>query len=251
MEIYPIKTPTLKGGDDLGKILQECGTISDGDIVVISSKAVATIEGAAIPLNDITVTNEAKELAEKTGTQKSLEHVQAILNETARMNGRVVITINGIMLTELKPDGFGEGRILVTNAGLDLSNVVDGYAIGWPIDPVASALRLREQLGNVGIIISDSGLCPRRKGVMAFALTVSGIDPIISKVGDPDIFGRNLEVTEEAVADQLATAGNFLMGNAGQSTPAATIRNHNLEMSTFNGWVSGIDPELDIFHGLI
>ena len=251
MQLLPIKTPTLKAGDDLGLILKKSGKIHDGDIVVVSSKAVATAEGAAINLSAVDVTDEARALAKQTGTQKTVEHVQAILNETKRMNGRIVVTSHGIMLTELQPDGFTEGRILVTNAGLDLSNVETGYAIGWPMDPVSSAKKLRETLGNVGIIISDSGLCPRRKGVMAFALAVAGLDPIVSQVGTPDIFGRELTVTEEAIADQLATAGNFLMGNAGQSVPATVITDHNITLSECNGWVTGIEPEMDIFHGLI
>lgn len=251
MEILPVITPLLQDSDNLASILSERGKISEGDIIVISSKAIATVEGAAISLNKLTVSQEAEELGKKY--DKPGNYYQAVIDETTRMNGSIIQSANGIVLTELKPDGMKEGSILVPNAGLDRSNVADGFVIGWPIDPVASIANLYKDLDipRIGIIMTDSGLCPRRTGVMAFALTVYGIHPLNSMVGTPDLFGQSLHVTEEAVADQLATAANFLMGNSDQSTPAAIIRDHNIEFTDFSGWVSGIEREKDIYHGVI
>lgn len=251
MEILPIHTPLLQRGDALADILAERGKIAEGDIVVVSSKAIATTEGAAMNLDDISVTEEAEALAKQYG--KPGNYYQAVLNETARMNGTIIQAVNGVVLTELKPNGMSEGSILVPNAGLDQSNVQAGHVIGWPTDPVKSAQQLHKAFDTkrTAVIVTDSGLCPRRTGVMAFALTVSGIDPLHSMIGKPDLFGQDLHVTEEAIADQLATAANFLMGNSDQSTPAAIIRGHNLSFTDFAGWVPGIEREQDIYHGVI
>jgi coenzyme F420-0:L-glutamate ligase/coenzyme F420-1:gamma-L-glutamate ligase len=251
MEILPIITPLLQEGDRLADILRERGGIAEGDIVVISSKAIATIEGSAIKLSSLVTGKEAMNLHKKY--DKTEEYYQAVINETKRMNGAFIQTVDGIVLTELRPDGMTHGSILVPNAGLDRSNIDDGYVIGWPKDCVASVKELYKDfdIPRMAVIITDSGLCPRRRGVMAFALTVCGIDPLQSMVGTPDLFGQELGVTEEAVADQLATAANFLMGNGDQSTPAAIIRGHNLAFTDFSGWVPGIEREKDIYHGVI
>lgn len=251
MEILPIRTPLLQEGDNLADILMTIGNISEGDIVVVSSKAFATVEGAAFALDTLTPSAKATELA-KTHT-KSAVHYQAVINETKRMNGVIIQTNNGVVLTELKPNGIGEGSILVPNAGLDRSNISDGYIVGWPLDPVASVRKFYDALDikRCAVIMTDSGLCPRRIGVMAFALTVCGIDPLLDLVGKPDLFGQDMKMTEEAIADQLATAANFIMGNADQATPAAIIRGHDVPFTDFCGWVPGIEREKDIYHGVI
>lgn len=250
MELIPIQTPILKEGDDLASVLSESGLIQDGDILVISSKAVATAEGAAIEMETMEVTEQAKDLAE--GTKKSDAYYQVVLNETARMNGSIIQSVNGVVLTELKPDGMEEGSILVPNAGLDRSNIKEGYVIGWPEDPVASLRELNKNFDqNIALVLTDSGLSPRRRGITAFALAAKGIDPVVSMRGTPDLFGTALRITEEAVADQLATAANFLMGNSDQSIPAVTVRDHGIAFSDFAGWVPGIVREEDIYHGVI
>ena len=171
-----------------------------------------------------------------------------------------------------------QGTIITANAGLDESNTEKGTAVGWPEDPVSSARRLRQQLEehmrdkgkgirteeshrpfslspyplstHLAVIITDSCVRPRRWGVTAFALAVAGIDPLRDEVGREDLFGRKLRITKEAVADQLATAANMLMGNADQSIPAVIIRDHGLTLSEYEGWVPGIEPEEDLFRGI-
>jgi len=251
MEILPIRTPLLQEGDNLAEILQTIGHISEGDIVVVSSKAFATVEGAAFALDTLKPSAKAKELAKHH--TKSAVHYQAVINETERMNGSIIQTNNGVVLTELKPDGIGEGSVLVPNAGLDRSNIADGYIVGWPLDPVSSVRKLYDELDTkrCAIIMTDSGLCPRRRGVMAFALAVCGMDPLLDLVGKPDLFGQDMRMTEEAIADQLATAANFIMGNADQAIPAAIIRGHDVPFTDFCGWVPGIEREKDIYHGVI
>jgi F420-0:gamma-glutamyl ligase len=84
-------------------------------------------------------------------------------------------------------------------------------------------------------------------GVTAIALAVSGIDPITDLRGTFDLDGKKLEITNEALADQLATAANMLMGNAAESIPAVIVRDHLISFSEFEGWVPGIDPHEDLF----
>ncbi len=251
MEILPIHTPTLKENDDLIEILLKNTPFEENDILVISSKAITTVEGTRIDLTKITVTPEAQEWAQRSG--RSAAFRQAVLHETKRLHGRVAGGSAIAMLTELKPDHM-EGSMLVPNAGLDQSNVPEGFAIGWPVDPVASATllrtRLQEKTGRrIAVIVSDSCCRPRRWGVTAFALVAVGLDPLSSQIGRKDLFGRPLTMTVEAVADQLATAANAVMGNADQSIPAAIIRGHGQRLSDFVGWVPGITQEEDLFNG--
>jgi coenzyme F420-0:L-glutamate ligase len=252
VHILPIRTPILKEGDDLVTILLKNATFQDSDILVISSKAVATVEGAAIDLTKVKPTEEAHRWAEKCG--RSPEFRQAILDEAARLHGTVVGSCPLAMLTELKPDGLREGTLLVPNAGLDQSNVPEGQCIGWPLDPVSSLRTLRKALMQrtgyrLALILSDSCCRPRRRGVTAFALVVSGLDPFSSLIGKEDLFHRELAMTVEARADQLSTAANMVMGNASESLPAAIIRDHGFPLSDFEGWVPGITREEDLFVG--
>ena len=69
--------------------------------------------------------------------------------------------------------------------------------------------------------------------------------------GKQDLFGKELKITTEAIADQLATAANTLMGNASQSTPIVIIRDHGIPLSDFAGWVPGIEPSADLFRGIL
>ncbi len=288
MLILPIHTGILKQGDDLASILLSSIALQSGDIIVISSKAIATVEGAHIDISNIHPSDEAHGWAKKTG--RSAEFMQAVIHETQRLNGHIVSHAPQTLLTDVRPHGLTTGTILTANAGLDQSNVEDGYAIGWPIDPVSSAQQLQSSLvsltsrksetrnskletnlnvshftnlkidivsdfgfraSSFAIIISDSNCRPRRLGVTAFALACCGINPLRSEIGKKDLFDHEMRVTVESTADQLATAANMLMGNAAQSTPAAIIRDHGLPMTNFCGWVDGIEPDQDLFSSMI
>ncbi len=247
MLILPVRTKRLQAGDDLSKIISESIELKKGDILVISSKTIATTEGAAIKLSNVQISPEAIELSKKC--DQDSHFTQAVLNEMNRLNGTIVGTCPHCVLTSLKPKGMTIGTILCPNAGLDQSNIEIDYAIGWPKDPVLSAKNMRMKL-DCPIIISDSNCRPGRLGVTAFALVCCGIDPMKSEIGSKDLFGKPMHLTEEAVADQLATAANFVMGNAGQSIPAALIRDHEIPSSDFCGWVEGIKPDEDLFRSM-
>lgn len=250
MEILGISTGLLSQGDDLAATLLEHAALKDGDIVVVSSKAVTRTESGSVDLSSLKVREEAHRLAEDCGQDAAF--TEFVLQETERLNGTVVSTSPHVILTSLKPSGMKKGRILCPHAGADKSNTEHGTGIGWPIDCAHSAERLRDELSTqsgarIAVIISDSTCTPSRQGVTAFALTVCGMDPCSNYVGTSDLFGRPLSMTQEAIADQLATAANIVMGNASQSTPAAVIRGHGLALSDFCGWVDGIEPEEDLF----
>lgn len=205
-------------------------------------------------LSALRISPEAERWAAQCG--RSAAFRQAVLNETQRMHGTVAGSCPKAMLCELKPEGLERGSILAVNAGVDTSNVPEGFAVGWPKDPVATARLLRETLRkesgkNVAVLITDSCCRPRRLGVTAMALTVCGFEPLVTQIGTRDLFGNTLTMTYEAIADQLATAANFLMGNANQCVPGVVVRGHGLAMSDFCGWVAGIDPGEDLFQGLL
>lgn len=280
MLVLPVPTGVLGPRDDLAAILAANGHLKDGDILLVSSKVIATVEGRTMALKSVHPGKRALTLAPACGQEPAF--TELVLSETERMNGVIVGTCPFALLTSLKPEGMRRGRILCPNAGLDQSNVQRGFAIGWPEDPVASAQVLRSKLSDlirkapkgprepkrpkstnktsvtsvpsvtsatshIAVIITDSCCRPGRIGVTAFALVCDGVDPFQSEVGNADLFGKPLRFTHEAVADQLATAANFVMGNAGQSIPAAIVRDHGLPLSNFSGWVDGIDPEEDLF----
>ncbi|MBI1812710.1 coenzyme F420-0:L-glutamate ligase [Candidatus Peregrinibacteria bacterium] len=260
MELLPVHTPILRPHDDLASMIATMIEQRDGDIVVLSSKAVATVEGAMIDLSSLKPGQEAIAWSEKTG--RSAEFCEAVLRETQRLHGEIVGHCSHVLLTELHPEGLSSGSILTANAGLDESNVAAGFAIGWPRDPVGSVGKMKRALMGhrtrnkeqgtrnncrLAVILTDSCVRPRRLGVTAFALAVSGMDPLASQIGKLDLFGKPLHITIEAVADQLAVAANFLMGNAGQSIPAVIVRDHGLALSDSEGWVPGISREGDLF----
>lgn len=252
MQLLPIRTPLLRSGDDLSAVIAtSAGPLAAHDIVVVSSKIIATCEGAIIDLSALSPSQDATAWA--ASCKRSPAFCEAVRGELVRLHGTVRRACPGALLTEVKPSGMRRGSILTANAGLDESNAGQHRAIGWPIDPALSARLLRCSLQHVNggiplaVIVTDSCCLPRRLGVIAFALAVSGMQPFRSEQSTPDLFGKPLTITVEAVADQLATAANMLMGNAAQSTPACIIREHGITLQDYEGWVEGVDREEDVF----
>ena len=250
MLLLPIHTPLIRAGDDLAKVLRAAADIHPGDLIIVSSKAVATAEGAAVDLHALSPSSEAAAWSEKTG--RSPAFCEAVLRETKRLRGRIIgFSPMGAILTEVQPEGLSSGVILVANAGMDESNVAEGYAIGWPKDPVASANNLRAACGGNPILLVDSVCLPRRKGVTAIALVAAGIDAFQSDIGKRDLFQKTMRYTIEARADQLAAAAALLMGNAAESMPAVIVRSHDFPLVESVGWVEGIAPADDLFRDLL
>jgi coenzyme F420-0:L-glutamate ligase/coenzyme F420-1:gamma-L-glutamate ligase len=242
MELLPLKTGILRAGDDLAAALKAAGDIRPNDIVVLSSKAVATCEDAFVDLTTIDISDAARSEAEKT--RRSPEFCQAVLDEAARMNGHVSGRCPGAMLCLVRP--HPKVSILAANAGMDQSNVPEGLALGWPRDAAASSKRLATEIG-CAVIIVDSCCAPFRTGISAYALACTGIDPIRDERGKHDLFGKPLHITQDSIADDLSAAANLLMGNAAQATPAVIVRNHGFARSDFSGWIETFSPKEDLF----
>lgn len=220
--------PDVKPGDDLAGLLlsgiEQSGIqLADGDILVAAQKIVSKAEGRFVRLNEITPGERAKDLAQKVDKDPRL--VELILSESTD----VVKTAPGVLIVEHK---LG---IVMANAGIDRSNIdpraeEEGErALLLPNDPDASARGLRgavkEATGaEIAVVISDSIGRPWRYGTTGFAIGCAGIAPLVDQRGESDMFGRILEVTEPAIADEIAAAACLVMGEAAEGIPAVIMR---------------------------
>jgi len=151
--------------------------------------------------------------------------VELILSESKR----IVRMENGIIIVETK-HGF-----VCANAGIDESNVQDGYAALLPKDPDGSANQLKVGImqytgKNVAVIISDTFGRPFRLGQTDVAIGIAGIEPILDYIGKPDTFGKIMQVTAIAVADEICSASELVMGKV-EKCPIAIVRNYNFHFS--------------------
>ncbi len=208
IEILPVLgIGELRPGDDLaGLIAEHAPTLQDGDVVVVTSKAVSKVEGRLIVLD--TADEDAREAARQ----------QAIDAETVR----VVAARDSLKIVETR-----QGLVLAA-AGVDLSNVARNEIALLPVDPDASAQLLREGLRaslgvDVGVVISDSMGRPWRAGIADTAIGVAGLTALTDARGRTDVFGNVLAVTQVAVADELAAAGDLVKGKLG-GVPVAVVR---------------------------
>jgi len=220
MEIFGIKTPVIREGDDLVSLaLESSGAahapIRDGDIVILSAKAVGTSQGRLVDLSKVRPTRKAEGLAIKYRLDPRF--AQVILEEADSILGGVDMAL----LTVKK-------GVLIANAGVDQSNAPLGYAALWPEDPQASAEELRrgfrERGVDVGVMVIDSRTMPLRMGSSAVALGAAGFAPVEDLRGRRDLFGRTMKIKRAALADELAAAANLVMGETAESIPIAVAR---------------------------
>jgi coenzyme F420-0:L-glutamate ligase/coenzyme F420-1:gamma-L-glutamate ligase len=221
MQLFGIKTPLIKPGDDMAKVLIESMSNAgikpqDNDIIVLAESAVATAEGRVVKLDSIRPGKKAIELSEpyKTDPRK----LELIIRESDELLGG----IPGVVVTITK-------GVLSPSAGIDNSNAPEGYVVLLPENPRESAIQLREKLMaeyrcNVAVIIGDSRTQPLRLGCVGIALGCAGIEPVEDMRGKKDLFGKPLLITRRATADNLVSAAQIIMGEADESTPAVLIR---------------------------
>jgi coenzyme F420-0:L-glutamate ligase / coenzyme F420-1:gamma-L-glutamate ligase len=218
--------PLIEPGADLGEVICAlCEThgpeLLDRDVVVVAQKVVSKAEGRYVDLAAVKPGAHASALAEQV--QKDPRLVEVILGESRR----VVRHRPGVLIVEHKL-GF-----VVANAGVDQSNV-DPTKGAQPVlllpeNPDASALRLHEQfrrrLGRaVAVVINDSFGRAWRLGTVGVALGAAGLPALVNLRGTPDLYGRRLQVSETAFADEIAAAASLLMGQAREATPAVVLR---------------------------
>jgi len=217
--------PLIKKGDNLGEIIFESlkkngFELSENDIVVITEKIVSKAEGRLVELKDVVPSEKASELAEAVG--KNPKIVELVLRES----NEVLATGENFIIVETR-DG-----LVMANAGVDESNLEDGFAKLLPVDPDGSARKLRsfleEKSGKkLGIIIADSLGRPFRSGSVGVAIGASGIHALWDRRGEKDMMGKELTVTRVAVGDCLASAANLVMGEASEGIPVVVIRGFN------------------------
>jgi coenzyme F420-0:L-glutamate ligase/coenzyme F420-1:gamma-L-glutamate ligase len=203
----------VRPGDQLGDVVADAcaappnGPLADGDVLVVTQKIVSKAEGRLVPVDP----------------DDPLSHKAVVEEEAVRILRRR----GDLVITETK-HGF-----VCANSGVDLSNVQRGEAALLPIDSDRSARRIRDgvraRLGvEVGVIVSDTFGRTWRRGLTDVAIGVAGVAGVVDLRGAPDALGRVMQVTEVAVADELASAAELVMGKS-SGIPVAVVR--------------GVDPE--------
>jgi len=224
LEIIPIKIQNeITNGVNLVDLILESSEINDGDILVFSQKIVSKIEGRVLSLSSVNPSLLANGISSSYGKDPRL--VELVLSESKR----IVRMENGIIIVETK-HGF-----VCANAGIDESNVQDGYAALLPEDPDKSAnllkARIKHKIGkNVAVIISDTFGRPFRLGQTDVAIGIAGLEPILDYTGKPDTFGKIMQVTATAIADEICSAAELVMGKV-RKCPIAIVRNYNFDFS--------------------
>lgn len=218
--------PEITPGARLAELLLEAvdraeEALEAGDILVIAQKIVSKAEGRLVALATVNASARARELAGVV--DKDPRVVELILHESRE----VLRAVTGVLIAEHRL-GF-----VMANAGVDQSNVPDGgageAALLLPVDPDASARRLREDIraacgSDIGVVINDSFGRAWRNGVTGVAIGVAGVPALIDLRGAADRGGRALRVTQVAAADELAAAASLLMGQADEGYPAVLAR---------------------------
>lgn len=223
IELIALKgLPMVEPGDDVAvliesALLENAVVLQDDDVVVIAQKIVSKAEGRVVRLADVEPSEEAIERGRETDKDPAL--VQLILDES----NEVLRQVRGIIIVEHRL-GY-----VMANAGLDQSNASEGQAILLPEDPDASAARIRESLRSstgaaTGVIVSDSIGRAWRNGTIGHAIGVAGIRPLLDLRDTPDLFDRAMQVTEVALADEIAAAASALMGQGNEAKPVVVVR---------------------------
>ena len=208
LEIFAITgLPEFRVGDDLATMIaaaaSEAGTpLADRDVVVVTQKIVSKVEDRLVPIDPSDPLSH-KPLVERESVRILRRRGELIISETAH--------------------GF-----VCANAGIDLSNVEAGYAALLPVDSDRSSRRIRDGLRgkagvDVGVIISDTFGRTWRRGVTDVAIGCAGIAAVIDLRGTSDALGREMQVTEVALADEIASAAELVMGKS-TNIPVAVVR---------------------------
>jgi coenzyme F420-0:L-glutamate ligase/coenzyme F420-1:gamma-L-glutamate ligase len=220
LQILPISIEKeITVDDDLSKLIINSTDIHDGDIIVIAQKIVSKQEGRIVKLSTV----KPSLLAEGISSQynKDPQIIELILSESKR----IIRMKNGLIIVETN-HGF-----ICANAGIDESNVTDGFATLLPLNSDKSAELIRTKIlnetgKNVAIIIADTFGRPFRMGQTNYAIGISGLNPILDYAGTLDSFKRILRVSAIAIADELSSAAELVMEKT-KKCPAAIIRNYS------------------------
>ncbi len=219
MEVFAVEgLPEVRPGDDLAAMIDERVDLRPGDVVCVASTVVSKAEGRQADLDDFPAGERARAIAERigelAGEEKDPRFAQAVLSESEELLLEVPIL--------LAATRFGH---VTVNAGIDRSNVPDADLLLLPEDPTASAERLRAGLsGKPAVIVTDTSGRPFRHGQRGVALGWDGVPAARDWRGERDRDGREMDVTVQAVVDELAAAANLVTGEGAGGTPVAVVR---------------------------
>ncbi len=218
--------PQVKKGDKLADLILEALAkqgfqLADGDIIVVTSKIVSKAEGRLIRLRDVEPSPTS--LSYSKFLKIDPKKVEVILSDTRR----VVRMVKGLVIAETRQG------LICANGGVDQSNVEIGMLALLPKNPDRSARRLAYDLKrkahvNVAVVITDTFGRPWREGQINIAIGVAGLIPLRSYFGRKDIFGYELKVTNVAIADEIASASELVMGKL-DGVPMAVVRGYKYE----------------------
>lgn len=222
--------PIVRTGDDIAELVcsyaERQGTpIQDGDVLVVTHVIVSRAEGRVVNLDEVVPSEFAKTIAEQY--EKDAALVEVVLRESKSITRMG----DGKLITETK-HGF-----VCANSGIDKSNVPGKRNVALlPEDPDQSAEEIRRGIKRltgceVAVIISDTHGRPLREGEINIAIGVAGINPLRDRRGEKDLFGYVLKVKNTAIADELASAAELVIGQVDEGIPVAIIRGYNYPKS--------------------
>jgi len=239
--------PIVKEGDDLASLIcqaaEKQGTpVQNGDVIVVTHVVVSRAEGNVVDLETVTPSEFAKTVAKTTGKDPRL--VEVILRESKS----IVRMSKGKLITETKQG------VVCANSGIDQSNVAGNTVVALlPEDADQSARRMRERIRelttkDVAVIVSDTHGRPLRQGEINIALGTSGFEPLRDRRGEKDLFGYTIRIKRTAIADELASAAELVIGQTNEGIPVAIIRGYpypNSETAKATKMIR--PPEEDLF----
>jgi coenzyme F420-0:L-glutamate ligase/coenzyme F420-1:gamma-L-glutamate ligase len=238
--------PIIKTGDNLARLIcdaatKQCTPIQNDDIVVVTHVVVSRAEGRVVNLNEVTPSEFAKNIA---GRHKDPAFIETVLRESKS----VIRMIDGKLITETKHG------LVCANSGVDRSNVPrERNVVLLPDNPDLSARKIRKEIKrltgcDVAVIISDTHGRPIRKGEINVAIGVAGIKPIRDRRGEKDLFGYMIRIKRTAIADELSSAAELVVGQTNEAVPAAIIRGYDYQKSESAKATELIRPkEKDLF----
>lgn len=209
--------PEVRPGDDLSELIAGHAALQSGDVLVVAQKVVSKAEGRLIDLDSVTASEEARRIAPRLVAEPDPRMVQVVLDESVR-----VLRSERVLITETR-HGY-----VSANAGVDHSNVGGDVLSLLPVDPDASAERIRAGLAektgaSVGVIVSDTFGRPWRLGIVNIALGLAGLPALIDLRGTSDDAGQPLHATVLAIADEIAASAGLVMGKT-ERTPVVIVR---------------------------
>jgi coenzyme F420-0:L-glutamate ligase/coenzyme F420-1:gamma-L-glutamate ligase len=245
ISIFPVRgIGEVNTGDEIGEmIFRACESsglsFAKGDIVVVTQKVVSKAEGRVVKLSDVRPSRFALLSARKL--DKDPRVTEIVLSESRR----IVKMVRGLILVETR-HGF-----VCANAGVDQSNVKSGTVTLLPVNPDKSARKIRETIRSLAhvdtpVIVSDTFGRPWREGQTDVAIGISGLSPLEDYRGRKDSYGYELKATVIAVADEIASAAELVMGKLSR-VPAVVVRGYNYRKGEESAKVLVRKPSRDLF----